>query len=348
MSGDELFMQRCIDLARPGLGRTAPNPMVGAVVVNAGRIIGEGYHQRCGDHHAEVRAVDSVRDKNLFRDSTLYVSLEPCCHHGKTPPCTDLILQKGISRVVIGTVDPFDEVAGKGIARLRSNGCEVKVGVLKEQCRQLNKRFFTFHEKKRPYIILKWAQTADGFIDSERLPGSEQRPTWITSEKLRMLVHKWRTEEQSIIVGTQTALKDNPRLNVRDWQGPSPTRIVLDRQLRLPASLNLFDNSQPTIVINEKAEKKTDNICYMKLPFDDLLLQNITARLYGDGKQSLIVEGGRQLLQRFIDQNLWDEARVFIGTRFFGKGVPAPRIHPLKPMSQIIIGMESFYCFKNT
>lgn len=347
MADDELFMQRCIDLARPGLGRTAPNPMVGAVLVNAGRIIGEGYHQGCGDHHAEVRAVASVRDQKLFSDSTLYVSLEPCCHHGKTPPCTDLILQKGIPRVVIGTVDPFDEVAGKGIARLRSNNCEVKVGVLKEQCRQLNKRFFTFHEKKRPYIILKWAQTADGFIDSERLPGSEKRPTWITSEKLRILVHKWRTEEQAIMVGTETVLKDNPRLNVRDWHGPSPTRIVLDKQLMLPANLNLLDNSQPTIVINEKIEKTTENIRYLKLVFDDLLLQNIAALLYDDGKQSLIVEGGRQLLQSFIDQNLWDEARVFVGTQFFARGVPAPKIHPQKPRSQIIIGMESFFCFKN-
>ncbi len=347
MSHDELYMQRCIDLARLGLGSTAPNPMVGAVVVHNGRIIGEGYHRHCGDHHAEVRAIMSVTNEKLLKKSTLFVSLEPCCHHGKTPPCTDLIIEKGIPAIVIGTADPYDEVAGKGIARLRGHGCNVKVGVMKDACRQLNKRFFTFHEKKRPYIILKWAQTADSFIDAEREPGAEKQPNWITSEKLRILVHKWRSEEQAIMVGTRTALKDNPKLNIRDWHGPSPTRIVLDRELKLPASIHLLDNSQVTIVVNEKIEKTGGKTRYMKLPFNDMLLHALTGRLYEEGLQSLFVEGGRQLLQSFIDQNLWDEARVFTGTGFFGRGVAAPNIPAQKPVSQIIIGQEVFYCFRN-
>ncbi len=341
-------MQRCIELARLGLGRTAPNPMVGALVLHNDRIIGEGYHRRCGDHHAEVRAIMSVANERLFSKSTLFVSLEPCCHHGKTPPCTDLIIEKRIPSIVIGTTDPYAEVAGKGIARLRGHGCHVKVGVMKDACRQLNKRFFTFHEKKRPYIVLKWAQTADGFIDTERGPGAIRVPTWITSEKLRILVHKWRSEEQAIMVGTRTALKDNPQLNVRDWHGPSPTRIVLDRELKLPANLHLLNNNQSTIVINEIIEKTSGKTRYMKLPFNDMLLHTLTAKLYEEGLQSLFVEGGRQLLQGFIDQDLWDEARVFTGTGFFGKGVEAPDIPAQKPVSQIMIGQEVFYCFRNT
>ncbi len=345
MAEDEQYMQRCIDLARSGLGMTAPNPMVGAVLVYKGRIIGEGCHQRYGDHHAEVRAIASVKDEQQLKHATLYVNLEPCCHHGKTPPCTDLILKKGIPRVVIGTADPFDEVAGKGIARLRSNGCSVLLGVLKERCRQLNKRFFTFYEKKRPYVILKWAQTADGYIDTDREQGAENRPTWITNEQWRILVHKWRTEEAAIMVGTATALKDNPMLNVRDWDGPSPVRIVLDRHLKLPSSLNIFDNSQPTIVVNEQTTKTNGNTRFIQLSFDESLLGNILSILFEEDKQSLIVEGGRKLLQSFIAQNLWDEARVFTGSRFFGNGVPAPLIREKRSISQAIIGNESLFYF---
>lgn len=347
MSMDEIYMTRCIELARLGLGRTAPNPMVGAVVVHGDRIIGEGYHQKYGGHHAEVLAIEMARNKALLSESTLYVSLEPCCHYGKTPPCTNLIIENKIPRVVIGTADPFDAVAGKGIARLRSSGCEVIVGVLKEQCRQLNKRFFTFHEKKRPYVILKWAQTADGFIDTERLPSAEKKPTWITSEKLRVLVHKWRAEEPAILVGTNTALKDNPRLNVRDWSGPSPLRIVIDRNLSLHSRQNLLDNSQPTWVINEKQEKSVQNTHYIRLTFNKDLFRHIFDMLYHKNIQSIIIEGGRKILQSIIDDNMWDEARVFVGTQFFGKGIRAPEIPPPKPVSQIIIGMESFFCFKN-
>lgn len=344
---DELYMQRCIELARLGLGRTAPNPMVGAVVVHGDRIIGEGYHQKYGDHHAEVRAIEMVRNKALLPQSTLYVSLEPCCHYGKTPPCTNLIIEHNIPRVVIGTADPFDAVAGKGIARLRSSGCNVTVGVLKDQCRQINKRFFTFHEKKRPYVILKWAQTADGFIDTERLPSTEKRPTWITSEKLRLLVHKWRAEEPAILVGTNTALKDNPRLNVRDWSGPSPLRIVIDRNLKLGSTQSLLDNSQPTWVVNEQQERTLQNTHFIRLSFDKDLFRNIFSMLHQKNIQSLIIEGGRTVLQTIIDDNMWDEARVFVGTQFFGKGIRAPEIPPPKPASQIIIGMESFFWFRN-
>ncbi len=347
MQTDELYMQRCVDLARGGLGRVAPNPMVGAVVMHNKRIIGEGYHQAYGGAHAEVHAIGSVKDRWKLRESTLYVGLEPCCHQGKTPPCTDLILKNKIPRVVIGTVDPFDEVAGKGIARLRSRGCEVKVGVLKEACRELNKRFFTFHEKKRPYIILKWAQTTDGFIDAERIPGAINRPTWITSEKLRMLVHKWRTQEPVIMVGTQTALKDNPKLNVRDWHGVTPMRIVLDQELALPANIALLDNSQKTIIINEIIEKKQGNTQYWKITFDTFLLDQLMGRLYQDGHQSMIVEGGRHLLQSFIDKHLWDEARIFTGSHFFGKGTEAPRINSPGQMTQTHIGQECFYYFLN-
>lgn len=347
MQTDELYMQRCIDLARGGLGRVAPNPMVGAVVVHNKIIIGEGYHQAYGGAHAEVHAIDLVKDQWKLREATMYVSLEPCCHQGKTPPCTDLILEHKIPRVVVGAVDPFDEVAGKGIARLRSRGCEVKVGVLKEACRELNKRFFTFHEKKRPYIILKWAQTTDGFIDMDRMPGAINRPTWITSEKLRMLVHKWRTQEPVIMVGTQTALRDNPKLNVRNWHGANPLRIVLDQDLALPANLALLDDSQKTVIINEKTEKTRGDTQYWKINFDELLLDKLLGRLYQENCQSVIVEGGRQLLQSFIDKQLWDEARIFTGSHFFGRGTEAPRIESPGNMTEAHIGKECFYYFRN-
>jgi len=340
-------MQRCLELARGGLGKTAPNPMVGAVVVHNGTILGEGYHREYGGPHAEVHAIAAVRERWKLSESTLYVNLEPCVHQGKTPPCTDLILKEKISSVIIGTADPFDEVAGKGIAKLRSRGCHVEVGVLKEECRDLNRRFFTFHEKKRPYIILKWAQTADGFIDVNRMPGAINRPTWITSEKLRMLVHKWRTQESAIMVGTQTAVKDNPQLNVRDWHGRNPVRIVLDQDLALPAHLNLLDNSQETIVINEITEKTKGKTQYWRFRFDDLLLDQLMGRLYQENLQSILVEGGQHMLQSFIGKNLWDEARIFTGRQFFGEGVPAPRIKKPSDLMTTHVGKEVFHCFKN-
>jgi diaminohydroxyphosphoribosylaminopyrimidine deaminase / 5-amino-6-(5-phosphoribosylamino)uracil reductase len=341
------YMQRCLDLALSGLGHVAPNPMVGSVLVADGHIIGEGYHRRYGSHHAEVEAINAVADAGMLKEATLYVNLEPCCHHGKTPPCTDLIIKSKIPEVIIGSVDPFYAVAGKGIARLRGNGCRVQVGVMKDACRELNKRFFTFHEKKRPYIVLKWAQTADGFIDIDRLPNAEKRPTWITSERLRMLVHKWRTEEMAIMVGTNTALKDNPQLNVRDWHGHSPTRLVLDRNLKLTETYHLLDNSQPTFIINEIKQESTKNIQFVRFPFDENLLTSIMSFLYVRGIQSLLVEGGRYLMQSFIDEHLWDEARIFTGTQFFGSGVAAPKILSYKTIDHIHIGKESFFRIRN-
>jgi diaminohydroxyphosphoribosylaminopyrimidine deaminase / 5-amino-6-(5-phosphoribosylamino)uracil reductase len=348
MDADELFMERCIELARNGLGFVAPNPMVGSVIVHNGKIIGEGYHKNHGEAHAEVNAVNSVKNKLLLTESTLYVNLEPCCHYGKTPPCTDLIISHKIPRVVVGSVDPYGAVAGKGITRLRNHGVEVKVGVLKQHSMKLNKRFFTFHQKKRPYIILKWAQTADAFIDIERLPGAPARPTWITSEKLRMLVHKWRTEEQAIMVGTITALKDNPKLNIRDWyiNNNQPVRIVLDQNLILSSTLNLFDNTQKTIVFNQKIQKQENLTHWIKLDFDkSQILETILEELTRHNIQSIIIEGGQKLLTAFINQGLWDEARIFQGSRFFERGLKAPTL-PGKQFSQIFIGSELLYYVK--
>lgn len=347
MESHEFYMQRCLDLARNGLGSVAPNPMVGSLIVYNGQIIGEGYHRKYGTAHAEVNAIHSVKDKDQLRESTLYVNLEPCCHHGKTPPCTDLIIKHQIPRVIIGTVDPYDAVAGKGINKLRNKGIEVMVGVLKSKSILLNKRFFTFHQKKRPYIILKWAQTADAFIDIERIPGTPARPTWITSEKLRMLVHKWRTEEQAIMVGTITALRDNPRLNVRDWFGRNPTRIVIDENLTLSSSLSLFDNSQSTIVINQHSHRTEGVIHWVKTDFNDpLFLENLMQILCQFNIQSIIIEGGQKLLTSFINKGLWDEARVFQGNKFFEKGLKAPTL-PLNKFSQVFIGKEILYYIKN-
>jgi diaminohydroxyphosphoribosylaminopyrimidine deaminase / 5-amino-6-(5-phosphoribosylamino)uracil reductase len=347
MNEHEIFMLRCLELARNGLGKVAPNPMVGSVIVHNNKIIGEGYHRQYGKEHAEVNAIRSVKNVTLLPQSTLYVNLEPCCHHGKTPPCTDLIIHHKIPRVVIGTVDPYDAVAGKGIAQLRNHGIEVIVGVLKAKSMQVNKRFLIFHQKKRPYIILKWAQTADAFIDIERLPGTPARPTWITSEKLRMLVHKWRTEEQAIMVGTITALKDNPKLNVRDWTGQQPLRIVLDENLTLASTLNLFDNSQNTIVFNQTTQKTEGLIKWIKIDFSNpSFLENMLDLLYHLQIQSIIIEGGHKLLTAFINKGLWDEARIFQGNKFFEKGLRAPTL-PQNKFSQVFIGKEILYWVKN-
>jgi diaminohydroxyphosphoribosylaminopyrimidine deaminase / 5-amino-6-(5-phosphoribosylamino)uracil reductase len=348
MTKDEQYMQRCLDLASKGLGSVAPNPLVGSVIVHNDRIIGEGYHRVFGGPHAEVNAIASVKETSLLPESTLYVNLEPCSHFGKTPPCSDLIIRKRIKRVVIGSVDPFDVVTGKGIARLRNNGCDVSVGVLKSHCLAINKRFFTFHEKKRPFIILKWAQTADGFIDALRPADSELRPAWITSEKLRILVHKWRSEEPAIMVGTHTALADNPRLNVREWSGKQPLRIVVDRELKLPRKLHLFDNRLETLVLNDRLDKKEHRTTYLKMAFENELvsLSHLMHYLFEKGIQSVLVEGGQKLIQSFVKQGLWDEARVFSGPQFFGEGIKAPAIKPTN-LSHVIIGNEGFFWFKN-
>lgn len=327
MNFDKKYMLRCLELAKNGFGNVAPNPMVGCVIVCEGKVIGEGYHQEYGKAHAEVNAIHSVRDKSLLQKSTLYVNLEPCAHFGKTPPCANLIVEHNIPRVVIGCVDSFSEVSGKGIEKLRNAGIEVTVGILENESLELNKRFFTFHNKKQPYIILKWAETQDGFIDVDR-PFDKLRVTiadnWITSPLSKQLVHKWRSEEAAIMVGTTTILNDNPQLNVREWKGKNPIRIVIDLNDRLPQSLNLFDKSIPTIVFSLSKETSTNNLTYVKINDAKTLLQEVLNELYKSNIQSVIVEGGATLLQSFIDQNLWDEARVFVGNRKFYTGLKAP------------------------
>ncbi|GAA4818439.1 bifunctional diaminohydroxyphosphoribosylaminopyrimidine deaminase/5-amino-6-(5-phosphoribosylamino)uracil reductase RibD [Litoribaculum gwangyangense] len=279
--------------------------MVGSVIVYNDTIIGEGFTSKYGGNHAEVNAINSVSDKNLLKDSTLYVTLEPCSHFGKTPPCSDLIIKHQIPNVVIGCKDDNEKVAGKGIKKLKSAGIHVTVGVLKKECKKHHKRFFTFHNKKRPYIILKWAETKDGFVAPESK--GEQKPVWITNMFSRQLVHKWRAEEQAILVGTNTVLEDNPRLTVRDWSGESPIRVVLDKNETLSKDFNIFNNEAETILIKETSTKK------------------ICQKLFEKEILSIIIEGGAKTLQMFIDENLWDEARVFTGDVSFKKGILVPK-----------------------
>ena len=323
---DEIFMRRCLQLALMAEGQTFPNPMVGSVIVHKGKIIGEGYHSKAGQPHAEVNAINKVKDHELLKASTLYVNLEPCAHHGKTPPCSKLIIDKKIPRVIIGCQDTYSEVAGKGIQMMRDAGIEVSVGVLEKESRYLNRRFFTYHEKKRPYIILKWAQTIDGFIDIERDETYHGQPTWITNEYARQAVHKLRATEQAIMIGTNTALKDNPSLNVRDWNGSHPLRIVIDKELKLPQALNLFDQSNPTLVVTHQEKKSINNLNYLTISKDLDLMSQVLIYLYKQGIQSLIIEGGATLLNSVIQNNIWDEAHVYNGDCTFFKGVRAPVI----------------------
>ena len=324
MSTPQIFMQRCLDLAILGMGDVAPNPMVGCVIVHDGIIIGEGYHQKFGQPHAEVNAIRSVKNQELLAQSTLYVSLEPCAHFGKTPPCSDLIIENRIPRVVIGTIDPFAKVAGKGIERMQNAGIQVEVGVLEKECREQNRRFFTFHEKKRPYILLKWAQTLDGFIDTDR--SETQHPTWITNALSKRLVHKQRSEESAILIGTNTATYDNPALTVREWTGNQPVRMVIDRTSRLNANLHLFDRKATTWVFTREQKSDNENLQFISLDFGRNILPQLLSELYKRDILSVIVEGGSVLLNSFLDAGLWDEAFVYTGNQFFGKGVAAPHI----------------------
>ena len=302
---DEIFMRRCIELAKCGFGTASPNPMVGAVIVCDGKIIGEGWHRRCGEAHAEVNAVNSVVDKSLLKKSTIYVSLEPCAHVGRTPACADMLIREGIPRVVVGSIDPFEKVAGKGIGKLRNAGVDVKIGVLKQECDWLNRRFFTFHTKRRPYIILKWAQTADGFIDNIR-SDSVQKPLKITNIHFDRLVHKWRTEEDAILVGTRTALLDNPQLTARLWSGRNPVRVCIE------------------IIINGNKEGTNGNLIFCKADFNENIVPQVLDILYRNEIQSVIVEGGAQTINSFISSGLWDEARIFTSAEKTTNGVKAP------------------------
>ncbi|PNQ72696.1 bifunctional diaminohydroxyphosphoribosylaminopyrimidine deaminase/5-amino-6-(5-phosphoribosylamino)uracil reductase RibD [Hanstruepera neustonica] len=307
----EKYINRCIEIAKNGLGTTAPNPMVGCVIVHEKTIIGEGFTSQYGGPHAEVKAIESVTNKELLKLATLYVTLEPCSHFGKTPPCADLIVEYKIPKVVIGTIDIHSKVAGKGIERLKNAGCEVIVGVLEDVCKEHHKRFFTFHNKKRPYIILKWAQSADGFISPKSKP--QNKPVWISNSASQQLVHKWRTEEQAILIGTKTAIDDNPSLTARKWQGRNPIRIVLDRTRKLPSDLNVFNKEATTIIISDQ-----------EIDFKNNVPANICSYLYKQNIQSVIIEGGSKTLQSFIDANLWDEARIFTGPKLLKAGTPSP------------------------
>jgi diaminohydroxyphosphoribosylaminopyrimidine deaminase/5-amino-6-(5-phosphoribosylamino)uracil reductase len=322
---DEKFMHRCLQLAKNGLGKTYPNPLVGSVIVFESKIIGEGWHKLAGEPHAEVNAINAVKDKSLLSKSTIYVSLEPCNHFGKTPPCSDLIVHHKIPRVVVGMLDPHEKVAGKGIEKLRKSGIEVKVGVLEKECLELNKRFFSFHHLKRPYIILKWAESTDGFLAP--LFKNEKKPVWITNVYSRQLVHKWRTEEQAILVGTTTVLEDNPKLNSRDWFGNQPLRIIIDRNGKISNEYEIKNQQQPTLIITEEENhKNVENCNYKTLIFDHQLVEKLVHLLFEKGIQSVIIEGGNQVLQTFIDANVWDEVRIFKGSVLFQQGVFAPKI----------------------
>jgi len=327
-------MQRCIDLAQKGKGRVAPNPVVGSVIVYNGKVIGEGYHERFGSHHAEVNAINNVKDKSLLSKCTLYVSLEPCSHFGKTPPCSDLIIKHKIPEVVIGCIDTYSEVSGTGIEKMRNAGIDVEIGIMGKRSRELNKRFFTFHEKKRPYIILKWAKSKDGFI----APKDQKEPFWMTSKESKKLVHKWRSEEDAILIGRITAEKDNPSLTVREIKGDNPIRIVIDKDLKLSENLNLFNSESKTIIFNKIKSYNTSYSNYIKINFNNLI-NNILEELYKQNIQSIIIEGGTKTLQSFINDNLWDEARIFTANKKLVDGVKVPTIEG-KIISEKKIGVD--------
>ena len=313
MTTHETYIKRCLQIAKNGLGSTRPNPMVGAVIVHNNLIIAEGFTSAYGGNHAEVNAINAVKDKSLLTKCTLYVTLEPCSHFGKTPPCSDLIVKHKIPNVVIGCIDDNPEVAGKGIAKLKASGCNVTIGILEAECKVHHKRFFTFHNNKRPYIILKWAETADGFIAP--IKKDEKKPVWITNKYSRQLVHKWRAEEQAILVGTNTVIEDNPSLTVRDWSGENPIRVVLDRTSKLTSDYSIFNDEAKTIRVTNK-----------DIDFEKPIAIQIADVLFKQNINSIIIEGGSQTLQTFIDENLWDEARVFTGNTSFKTGIKAPKL----------------------
>ena len=327
MASHEIYMRRCLELAALGMANVSPNPMVGAVIVHDGKIIGEGYHQKYGQAHAEVNAVNMVIAKNedyadLLKQSTIYVSLEPCAHYGKTPPCADLIIKHQIPRVIVGCRDPFAQVDGKGIEKLQAAGIAVTTGVLEQECQWLNRRFFTRVQKQRPYIILKWAQTSDGFFAPAN--GSQH---WITGTEARKLVHQWRSEEDAILIGKNTAAIDNPQLNVRYAEGGPPKRVVIDRRLELDKNLSIFDQTVETLVFNHVKTDIDDKIKYIALEdFDRFVPQYILFQLYLQDIQSVIIEGGAHTLNTFINEGLWDEARIFTGPPVLKDGIKAPRL----------------------
>lgn len=346
MNGNhELYMKRCLELAAMGLGNTSPNPMVGSVIVFEEKIIGEGFHRNYGEAHAEVNAINSVSDKSFLKESTLYVNLEPCSHYGKTPPCAELIIKMGIPEVIIGTGDPNPLVLGKGVDMLKNAGIKVTAGVLEKECKDLNKRFFTFHKCQRPFIVLKWAETADGFIDKIRT--AEDKPEWITNAASKILVHKWRSEEQSIMIGTNTALMDNPALNVREWYGKNPVRVVIDKNGRLPSNLKILDGTHPTIVYTRtNGMNNSKNLTYINIPQNTDEILFIMNHLYCNKISSVLIEGGAELINSIVAKNLWDETKIFTGKIFFNKGVRAPEINSF-PISETEIDGVRLKFYKN-
>ncbi|TDQ31642.1 bifunctional diaminohydroxyphosphoribosylaminopyrimidine deaminase/5-amino-6-(5-phosphoribosylamino)uracil reductase RibD [Zeaxanthinibacter enoshimensis] len=325
----EKYISRAIELGRNAMGTAAPNPMVGCVIVCEGKIIAEGYTSPYGGPHAEVNAINTVSDPSVLSRSTLYVTLEPCSHYGKTPPCADLIRKLKIPRVVIGLKDPYEQVAGRGIEHLKEGGAEVISGILEQECREHHKRFLCFHEEKRPYIILKWAQTLDGFMAPDKKARTKDpSPYWITGKSSRQLVHQWRSQEQAILVGTNTVLEDNPRLDVRDWHGRSPTRIFLDPELRIDGEYHVLQPPPLTFRVTKKgiSTRETDLLKHWTIDFDKDIALQLCELMYGENINSVIVEGGARTLEAFIQAGLWDEARVFTGTTRFGTGLKAPEI----------------------
>lgn len=359
-SNDEIFMQRAMQLAKLGQGKVAPNPMVGCVIVHDNQIIGEGWHRQYGGSHAEVHAVNTVANQSLLPLSTVYVTLEPCSHFGKTPPCADLLIEKKVKKVVIANIDSNPLVAGKGIEKLKNAGIEVESGILATTGQQLNRRFFTPLAKKRPYIILKWAQTTDGFIAD-----ANSKPLKISNIYTSKLVHKWRGQEQSILIGTQTAQNDDPQLSTRLWQGPSPIRLVLDRYLRLPKHLKIFTDGQPTYLFHTTAKpSEEDNfgtlasmtknfgetataVHYVQLEDQDNFIEQVIFHLYDMGIQSVLVEGGAQLLNLLMQKKLWDEARVIVSTTTIGHGVLGPFIDFTKAQTKHQVMGDRVYEFIN-
>lgn len=342
MSLDKQYMRRCFELALLGIGKEGSNPLVGAVIVHEGKVIGEGWHQKYGSAHAEVNAVNSVKDADIqkLKDSEIYVSLEPCFHQGKTPPCVNLIIKHNFKRVVVSCLDVNPKVSGQSIRKLKEHGIDVTVGVLEHEGKQLVRRFTTFQILKRPYVILKWAESEDGFL------GKENEQVWLTGATAKKLVHKWRSEEAAIMIGTNTAKVDNPRLTNRLYSGKSPLRVVLDRKGKLSKSLHVMDGSVPTLCISEKSLdlKKVETV---QMNFDDKLLMGILEVLYDKGIKSLIVEGGAKLLASFIEKDLWDEARIFTAPIRLDAGIKAPKISRNEP-EEFKIAEDQLYIIMNS
>lgn len=346
---DDQYMLRCLEIAELGMGNVSPNPMVGCVIVHENSIIGEGYHMRFGQAHAEVNAVNAVYAKypdtadSLLSNATVYVNLEPCAHYGKTPPCADLLVRSGVKKVVIGNTDPFADVNGKGVLKLKEAGVTVVTGILEEKCREFNRRFFTRVTQQRPFIVLKWAETANGYFAPKNT-----LQEWISGPLAKKLVHKWRTEEDAILIGKHTAIFDNPQLGAREWMGKNPIRIVIDKHLQVPSTHHVFNNISKTILFNEVKTEVLDNIHYIQM--EDMqyyLPQKIAFQLYLMDIQSVIIEGGANLLTQFIEAGLWDEARVFNSAASWDEGITAPEIRGIL-VDQVAVGLDRLSIYKNS